>query len=502
MGSHRTTRAEAIAELLHRLADFTLAHRELIDAVLSTESSRSRNPDLQVEPKEIAPDAAVIPESEHSANHTTHQDTSPLQEPHQTPGDPPASLHEIPSTLDPEEAAQLLRIGNGVAPRPQSSAPTAPKDQNNSLQRTIIALATSARFHSEAAEELRECARRPNSQSAAKAVEARRRHPKWPEASAWLRLASMRDVVEPAALRHLRVRYDALAHALEWLGEFVDDHPEVSRLDVAPNLKLDLRDRLQAVATAQCGVRTEMDSLRMRVPGVAGCTVQDRTFYMIREIVHEDALAMILNDLSLADTVSAEESETLIAEIRQARSAESAPPARRSTRASTLPEPSAVPGHPPSEEPKERFTSVRAAFDAARDEFGGAERALVFTEAAAESASDTAFRRPDEVFDALAALATVAEEWHAAPNGAMGKTFLQRLRELGFEERLCSSQTVSRYTRHYLLRYEGKMVPIGLHMTLGSRDPNTCLSIHWWRDEANRRIVIGHCGKHLPNTLT
>ncbi|MEY3027016.1 MAG: hypothetical protein RLZZ238_1913 [Planctomycetota bacterium] len=32
--------------------------------------------------------------------------------------------------------------------------------------------------------------------------------------------------------------------------------------------------------------------------------------------------------------------------------------------------------------------------------------------------------------------------------------------------------------------------------------PNTCMSIHWWHDRQNGRFVIGHCGKHLPNTRT
>jgi len=39
-------------------------------------------------------------------------------------------------------------------------------------------------------------------------------------------------------------------------------------------------------------------------------------------------------------------------------------------------------------------------------------------------------------------------------------------------------------------------------VTLGSRNQNTCMSIHWWHDSERRRFVIGHCGKHLPNTRT
>jgi hypothetical protein len=28
------------------------------------------------------------------------------------------------------------------------------------------------------------------------------------------------------------------------------------------------------------------------------------------------------------------------------------------------------------------------------------------------------------------------------------------------------------------------------------------MSIEWWHDRQNGRFVIGHCGKHLPNTRT
>jgi hypothetical protein len=52
------------------------------------------------------------------------------------------------------------------------------------------------------------------------------------------------------------------------------------------------------------------------------------------------------------------------------------------------------------------------------------------------------------------------------------------------------------------MRFEGEEIELSQHVTLGSRNQNTCLSIHWWHDKGTGRFVVGHCGKHLPNSLT
>jgi hypothetical protein len=72
----------------------------------------------------------------------------------------------------------------------------------------------------------------------------------------------------------------------------------------------------------------------------------------------------------------------------------------------------------------------------------------------------------------------------------------------GFDEKPCSDQTMSRYRKHYTAQYERRAIPLSLHVTLGSRNANTCISIHWHRDEQTRKVVVGHCGRHLPNTLS
>jgi hypothetical protein len=38
------------------------------------------------------------------------------------------------------------------------------------------------------------------------------------------------------------------------------------------------------------------------------------------------------------------------------------------------------------------------------------------------------------------------------------------------------------------------------HITIGAKSPDRCLSIHMHWDEAKRRVVIAHVGRHKTNT--
>jgi hypothetical protein len=145
---------------------------------------------------------------------------------------------------------------------------------------------------------------------------------------------------------------------------------------------------------------------------------------------------------------------------------------------------------------------VLAAFQAARDEFGGIGSGVVFTDHAAGSAEDSPFLRPDDVHDAFRALWTAVQEWRRSADGGMGITFKELLRQQGYDEKRCSGTAIGNSRSEYTMPFRGRIVEIDLHMTLGSGNPNTCLSIHWWRDEHTRELVVAHCGRHLSNTLT
>ena len=49
---------------------------------------------------------------------------------------------------------------------------------------------------------------------------------------------------------------------------------------------------------------------------------------------------------------------------------------------------------------------------------------------------------------------------------------------------------------------EGQRVFCGNHVTLGKGGANTCLSVHWARDDAGKRLLLGWIGRHRTNTLS
>jgi len=143
--------------------------------------------------------------------------------------------------------------------------------------------------------------------------------------------------------------------------------------------------------------------------------------------------------------------------------------------------------------------TVREAVDRAAAQF---PRTLRFLESAIRSADDSPFKRPSEVFEALEALDAVAGEWQAG-NGRLGKTWGDALVDYGFElKETISDQTLGRYRSDYTFTDGIRQLVCDKHITLGKKTPDTCLSIHWYRDDGSRTLIIGHCGRHLPNMST
>jgi hypothetical protein len=143
--------------------------------------------------------------------------------------------------------------------------------------------------------------------------------------------------------------------------------------------------------------------------------------------------------------------------------------------------------------------TVREAVDRAAAHF---PKTLRFLGSAFRSADDSPFKRPSEVFEAFEALDAVASEWQAG-NGRLGKTWGDALVDYGFElKETISDQTLGRYRSDYTFTDETRQLLCDKHMTLGKKTPDTCLSIHWYRDDGARALIIGHCGRHLPNMST
>jgi hypothetical protein len=131
---------------------------------------------------------------------------------------------------------------------------------------------------------------------------------------------------------------------------------------------------------------------------------------------------------------------------------------------------------------------------------------LVFVEAAFESARNSPFQDPPAVLEALLRLEELAAR-EARPGG-IGKGLTDAALDLGLQWRGGISQTAAtRHERHYTCRWDGRTVLLGPHVCLGSGSgAGKIARIYLYRYEADesedRRYVIGHVGRKLPDTTT
>ncbi|MFP4107230.1 MAG: hypothetical protein ACLFVU_14250 [Phycisphaerae bacterium] len=151
---------------------------------------------------------------------------------------------------------------------------------------------------------------------------------------------------------------------------------------------------------------------------------------------------------------------------------------------------------PDSEAETEEFANVLEAYERAKQDFGDN---LVFLESADRSAADTPFKSPRRVYEALEALSQVAMEWKEN-DGRLGRSFKDAMAQLGFDVHGVSDTSKGKWGDDYKFIYEGERRLFEDHVTLGAGQPDTCLSIHWYRDDENLAVVIGHCGIHGTNT--
>ncbi len=306
--------------------------------------------------------------------------------------------------------------------------------------------------------------------------------------------------IAPRALREGERWYGLAARAAAEVRDWLAEHPDAELGEHrTPEA---LRERLQCLANAQKGVYCWLEE----TCGVrARCGVQDETMATLKQWVAREHFAVFLpSGLKLAQRITSAEREYTERALA------------RFELEHASPDPRTVPGAPPSDgtagtaaaaivEPKPshagrqgRFESVVDAYRAARDELS--DGLILFTDRAEDSAEDSAFLRPDEVYDFFRAMHGIAHELrHGQLEGRrLDLVFADR----GFRSKPSSAQTRRRYHRFYHMHLDGREVDLSQHVTLGSRNQNTCLSIHWWHDKERGRFVIGHCGKHLPNTLT
>jgi hypothetical protein len=148
------------------------------------------------------------------------------------------------------------------------------------------------------------------------------------------------------------------------------------------------------------------------------------------------------------------------------------------------------------------FSSVSGAVELAIERCNDLE----FLDSAISSASDSSFQRPYDVFRALSDLNDIVDTWKAnRENNRSGGDILQHLRDRGWGKRSSmhiSDTTRGKFRAHYEFEYQGKKHLFEPHITIGAGDSNSCASIHFFFDQDRVKMIIGHVGKHLPNTMT
>lgn len=131
---------------------------------------------------------------------------------------------------------------------------------------------------------------------------------------------------------------------------------------------------------------------------------------------------------------------------------------------------------------------------------------LVFTDAAFESASDSPYRRPAEILDALMTLDELAG-LHADPEG-FGRSLVQAAQERGLTYKHDVSELArSRNPHAYTVTHDGHALALGPHVALGSGSgagfiARIYLHVADGSGDVPRGVYVGHVGRHLPDSTT
>lgn len=120
---------------------------------------------------------------------------------------------------------------------------------------------------------------------------------------------------------------------------------------------------------------------------------------------------------------------------------------------------------------------------------------LVFTQSAYESAHESQYENAQQVLDDLRVLQQVAHLW---ASGAMNGDFKTEFESRPVTFRSGVSQTAhSTYQADYAITYRGQKVLMGPHLRRGVGAPSTILRIYWYKDDEDKKLVVGHVGRKL-----
>ncbi len=144
-----------------------------------------------------------------------------------------------------------------------------------------------------------------------------------------------------------------------------------------------------------------------------------------------------------------------------------------------------------------QHASVKEALEVVASSYPGA---LVVLPEALDAAEQTRYRLVARASAAFDAIGQVAVAWR---EGNLGVGFRDAFAELGFDYRLVSEITQGRHRSDYERTYDGHRILLGPHLALGDGgSTDTILRIYWFIDEDAHCFVIGHAGRHLPDSTT
>jgi hypothetical protein len=124
---------------------------------------------------------------------------------------------------------------------------------------------------------------------------------------------------------------------------------------------------------------------------------------------------------------------------------------------------------------------------------------LLFLDSVIESAANSPYQQPDRVYQLFLALNELVGRWKK--DGRLKESWHTALKQKGFEyKEKISVTTLGKYADDYSFIYEGQKLIFENHITIGAKQADTCLSVHWRRDDQKKVLVIGSCGRHGTNT--
>ena len=122
---------------------------------------------------------------------------------------------------------------------------------------------------------------------------------------------------------------------------------------------------------------------------------------------------------------------------------------------------------------------------------------------AEQLAEESPYRNPEEVFGLFIALDELVLKWRS--EDGIGTTWKQDLKERSFKYKPDVSDTARgrKFMKQFKVSHAGRVIEAVEHVTIGvGQDPQGCISIYWWRDDGQKKLVVTRCGKHPENTKT